>query len=311
MRVCVTGGLGFVGVHLCRLLAGRGNEVACVDRLSGRYGPGSGEDAAPGLESLGVDVLRAGAEEPLAADLMRDCDAVVHLAALPGVRTRHSERALWDGNVAVTAAVLRAAESAGARFVLASSSSVYGEPETLPTPEDAPRRPLNAYAASKKAAEDLCFAAAARGADAVVVRPFTIYGPGQRPDMAFAAWSDRMLRDEPVDWCAPPGTKRDFTYVGDAARGFAAALDRGEAGRAYNLGGAGPVGLEAALELLERELGRSARRRIVGSRTAEASITAACGRRSARELGWVATTPLDRGLAAQAVAGRRAPALAV
>jgi nucleoside-diphosphate-sugar epimerase len=232
------------------------------------------------------------------------------LAALPGVRARHSERALWDGNVAVTAAVLRAAESVGARFVLASSSSVYGEPGTLPTPEDAPRRPLNAYAASKVAAEDLCFAAAARGADAVVVRPFTIYGPGQRPDMAFAAWSERMLRGEPVDWCAQPGTKRDFTYVADAARGFAAALDRGVAGRAYNLGGAGPVGLDAALELLEHELGASAHRRVTRSPTAEATITAACGRRSARELGWVATTPLERGLAAQAMAGRRAPALA-
>jgi nucleoside-diphosphate-sugar epimerase len=160
------------------------------------------------------------------------------------------------------------------------------------------------------AAEELCFAAAARGADALVVRPFTIYGPGQRPDMAFAAWTERMLRDEPIAWCAGPGTKRDFTYVGDAVRGFAAALDRGLAGRAYNLGGAGPVALEGALDLLEHELGRRAQRRFATTGPAEAAITAACGRRSARELGWVATTPLERGLAAQVMAGRGAPALA-
>ncbi|HET9010911.1 MAG TPA: NAD-dependent epimerase/dehydratase family protein, partial [Gemmatimonadaceae bacterium] len=105
MRVCVTGGLGFVGAHLCRLLAGRGHEVVCVDRLSGHYAPGSGADAAAELDSLGVEVVRADAADPLALALVPGCHAVVHLAALPGVRARHSLRTLWEGTVAVTAAV--------------------------------------------------------------------------------------------------------------------------------------------------------------------------------------------------------------
>jgi nucleoside-diphosphate-sugar epimerase len=310
VRVCVTGGAGFVGSHLCRLLAGRGHDVVAVDRLSGTYARGFGPSAATELESLGVELLRADVRDPFASAAVEGSDAVVHLAALPGVRARHAALTLWKENVDATAAVLAAAARAGARFVLASSSSVYGDSATLPTPEDAPRNPLNAYAASKVAAEDLCFGAAARGIDALVVRPFTIYGPGQRPDMAFAAWTERMLRDEPVDWCAASGAKRDFTYVGDAVRGFAAALDSGDAGRAYNLGGAGPVGLDGALELLEHELGLSARRRFTLSGTAEAAVTAACGRRTARELGWVATTPLERGLSAQVRAARATPALA-
>ena len=115
---------------------------------------------------------------------------------------------------------------------------MYGDAAELPTPEHAPLAPLNPYAASKVAAEA---AVLAHGGDPVVVRPFTVYGPGQRPDMAFARWMEALAAGERLPWHAPPGTARDFTYVDDVASGIVAALRRGRAGRAYNLSGWRPV----------------------------------------------------------------------
>ena len=124
---------------------------------------------------------------------------------------------------------------------------MYGNASVLPTPEDARPDPLNAYAESKVAAEAAVLAA---GGDPVIVRPFTVYGPGQRPDMAFARWIRALEAGEPLPWHAPPGTARDFTYVDDVAAGIVAALRRGRAGRAYNLSGWRPVPLREALALL-------------------------------------------------------------
>ena len=129
---------------------------------------------------------------------------------------------------------MRAASQAGVRFVLVSSSSVYGNATELPTPEHAPPAPLNPYAASKVAAEEVVRES---GADAVVVRPFSVYGPGQRPEMAFARWIDCLAVEQPLPWHASPGTARDFTYVDDAVAGILAALRHGRGGEAYNLSG--------------------------------------------------------------------------
>lgn len=112
-------------------------------------------------------------------------------------------------------------------------------------------------------------------AGAVVARMFTVYGPGQRPDMAFASWIDAIAREEPIRWCAAEGARRAFTFVGDAVRGLVAALERGRAGRAYN----------------------------------KAHITAACGLRAERHLGYRPLTPLRDGIRAQvAVSLALAPA---
>lgn len=307
MRVCVTGGLGFVGSHLCRLLAGRGHEVVCIDRLSGTYAAGAGPRAAGALRRLpGVRVVNADAGGPLAAPLVRRSDAVVHLAALAGVRTPHGADALWRENVAVTERLLEL--SAGRRLVLVSSSSVYGNADG-PASEDAPRSPLSPYARSKAAAEDLVFAAAReRSADAVVARLFTVFGPAQRPDMAFAAWADRIAAGLPIRWCAAPGARRELTYVDDAVEGLAAVLERGRPGRAYNVAGVGSIAMETALAELELALGRCARVERRAPSSTEARVTAACGRRAARELGYRPATSLREGLERQVAAGRVAVA---
>jgi nucleoside-diphosphate-sugar epimerase len=176
---------------------------------------------------------------------------------------------------------------------------VYGDARELPTPEHAPAGPLNPYARSKVAAET---AVRAHGGDAVIVRPFTVYGPGQRPEMAFARWIDAFAAGEALPWHASPGAARDFTYVDDAVAGILAALRHGRSGEAYNLSGWRSVELREALRMLERALGERAQVRTMPSSAAEATVTCGCGRKAERELGYAPrvdlATGVDRQLAA-------------
>jgi nucleoside-diphosphate-sugar epimerase len=221
-------------------------------------------------------------------------DAVLHLAAVPGVRARRAPAALRATNVELADRLAAAAAERGTRFVFVSSSSVYGDARVLPTPEDAPLRPLNPYAESKVAAEA---AVLARGGDALIVRPFTVYGPAQRPDMAFARWIGALAAGEPIPWHAPAGAARDFTYVDDVVAGILAALRHGRAGRAYNLSGWRPVSLHEALALLAG--GDPTAVADLASPVAEARATHGCGRRASEELGYAPRVELADGLERQ------------
>jgi nucleoside-diphosphate-sugar epimerase len=285
--VLVTGGLGFIGSRLCNALLDAGAHVRCVDNLSGVYADGVGPAAAPGLASRGADV-RVADVGPEHVDGM---DAVIHLAGLPGVRTRHSAAELLRANVELSERLAVAAAARGAHLVFVSSSSVYGNARVLPTPEHAEPAPLNPYAESKLAAEAAVLRA---GGDAGIVRPFTVYGPGQRPDMAFARWIGAMGRGEPAPLHAAPGAARDFTYVDDAVAGLVAALRHGRPGRAYNISGWRSVAVRSALELLGcpelRELPAS---------DAEATVTWGSPVRASAELGYAPRVGLDAGIARQ------------
>jgi nucleoside-diphosphate-sugar epimerase len=293
--VLVTGGLGFIGSRVSAALLDAEAGVRIVDDLSGAYAPQTGPAAARELAGRGAEVMIG----PAAPALLGGVDAVIHLAGLPGVRTRRPTWALREANVLLTARLVQAASARGIRFVFVSSSSVYGDARELPTPEHTAPAPLNPYAESKVAAE-----AAVRdcGADAVIVRPFTVYGPGQRPEMAFARWIDLLAARQPLPWYAPPGTARDFTYVDDVVAGILAALGRGRAGEAYNLSGWRSVELRAGLAVLEDAVGcRTALRSMPGS-GAEAHVTEGCGRKAAEELGYAPRVDLATGIERQLAA---------
>jgi UDP-glucuronate 4-epimerase len=299
-HVLVTGGLGFVGSRLCHALLDEGCDVRCVDDLSGAYAGGVGPEAAPGLRARGAEVIVAGAAPAHLAGV----DAAIHLAGVPGVRTRRPAAAVRAANVELAARLARAAARRRARFVLVSSSSIYGNAGVLPTPEHTPVAPLNLYAASKANAEA---AVLATGADAVIVRPFTVYGPGQRPEMAFARWIAALERGEPVPWHAAPGTARDFSYVDDVAAGLIAALRRGATGEAYNISSWRTVELAEALGLLAGHDHVPLRR--LPCSTAEAFVTSGCGRKAAAELGYEPRVELADGLERQ-LAAASSPLLA-
>lgn len=284
MRVVITGGRGFIGSHLCAALIEAGHEPIALDDLSGSY--------SPALVRPPCRVVLAHAEDAAAGGLLDEADAVIHLAALPGVRARIPAERLAARNVALAGRLARESCARGLRFVLASTSSVYGNPPLLPTPEAAPPAPLNEYARSKAAAEAAC-------PHAVRARLFTVYGPGQRPDMAFARWIESLASGAPLTWCAPEGAERDFTFVEDAARGLVAALEHGRSGEAYNIGGGRSVPVREALEALEDLVGREARLDRVDYGVSEARATAACGRKAAVELGYEPRVALLEGLRRQ------------
>ena len=299
----MTGGLGFVGSRLCDALLDQGRSVRCVDSLVGRYAPGAGPEAATRLKARGAEVVHAHvgtAPDDLVID---GADAVIHLAARPGVRTRRPLAELLRENARGAERLARAAAERRARFVLASTSSVYGDAMLLPTPESAALAPLAPYALSKLAAERAC----AGDAEAVVVRLFTVYGPRQRPDMAFARWIRALLGGQPVPWRARAGAVRDFTYVDDAVTGLIAALDRGRPGQAYNVSGHAPVAVLDAFVFIERATGRRAALDVRPPSPREARITAGCPRKAASELGYLPRTALADGLERQLAATRERP----
>jgi nucleoside-diphosphate-sugar epimerase len=294
-RVLATGGLGFIGSRLCAALLDEGAELRIVDDLSGNYGEGTGAAAAAMLARRGAEVTIAGADP----GHLDGVDAVIHLAGLPGVRTPRPPSAFHETNVRLTERLARAASVVGARFVLVSSSSVYGNARELPTPEHAPPAPLNPYAASKVAAEQVV---RGHGADAVIVRPFSVYGPGQRPEMAFARWIECLTAGRPLPLHAVRGSARDFTYVDDAVAGILAALRRGRSGEAYNVSGGRSVDLRTALGVLEQAFGHRASIESGPGSPAEARVTHGCGRKSATELGYEPRTDLATGLRRQLAA---------
>jgi UDP-glucuronate 4-epimerase len=305
--VCVTGGLGFVGSRLCHALLDRGRPVRCIDSLVGSYAPGNGPAAASALAARGAEIMHVHAG--LASDelALAGAEAVIHLAALPGVRTPRPFETLWRENTRATERLARAAAERGARFVLASTSSIYGDAVHLPTPEYAPPSPLGPYAVSKLAAERVCLTAARElGADALIVRLFTVYGPGQRPDMAFARWIRALATGQPVPWHARAGTVRDFTYVDDAVAGLLAALDGGRSGQAYNVSGRAPVPLREALAVIEHAVEMTATLERLPAWSGEARVTAGCARKSADELGYAPRTTLAAGVERQVAAARAA-----
>jgi UDP-glucose 4-epimerase len=312
-RALVTGCAGFIGSHVAESLLGDGWEVRGVDCFTDNYGRADKQDnlaTASDHDDFALVPADLAAADP--EPLLADCDAVFHLAAEPGVRSSWGQgfgRYLRN-NIAATQRLLEAAaRHPECRVVYASSSSVYGESETLPTPEDATPHPLSPYGVSKLAAEQLCrLYHANHGVDAVALRFFSVYGPRQRPDMAFRRFCEAAVAREPIEIFGDGRQTRDFTYVGDvvAAVRAAGAADA-VGGRVFNVGGGSRVSLNATLDMLAALAGRplDVRRRDRESGDVQdtgADITSA---RSA--LGYEPETGLRDGLGAELEwVGRRA-----
>jgi len=293
MRYVVTGAAGFIGSQLGEALAAAGHEVVGVDCFTDYYDPAEKEANAAALDVSRIDL----AETALDLD---GVDGVFHLAAQAGVRSFGDVFPLYlRRNVLATQRVLEAAAAAGVRVVLASSSSVYGEAEAYPTPEDAVPRPISPYGITKLACEHLARAyAAGFGADAVVLRYFTVYGPRQRPDMFFRRVCDALLAGTTFEIYGSGEQSRSFTYAGDAVEATIAAMERAPAGAVYNVGGGDEASMLEAIALLERISGRSLETRRIDPARGDVARTKADVSRIRDALGWEPRTPLEDGLAA-------------
>ena len=314
-RALVTGCAGFIGSHLTDALLAGGHEVVGVDCLSDNY------PAAEKLANLGrarehdaFELVLADLAGTDTARVLDSCDVVYHLAAEPGVRTSWGRRfaRFCHHNVEATQRLLEAVRATpGTRVVYASSSSVYGESERLPTPESAPPRPLSPYGVTKLAAEQLCRVYHANhGVDAVALRFFTVYGPRQRPDMAFRRFCEATARGAAIELYGDGRQSRDFTYVDDVVAAVRAAGTRpGVGGRVYNVGGGAPVTLDSALETLAALAGRPLDVRRGERGSGDVLHTAADVTRARAELDFAPATTLAEGLGAELgwVLDRRRP----
>jgi UDP-glucose 4-epimerase len=255
MKALVTGAAGFIASHLSGQLLDRGAEVTGIDCFADYY-PRPIKEA--NLQTL---TSRAGfsfVESTIqGADLDRLLDGVTHvfhLAAQAGVRKSWGRdfEVYTTNNIEATQVLLEACVGKPLhRLVYASSSSVYGDAATIPMREDAVPHPLSPYGVTKLAAEHLCHLYTANhGVPATSVRYFTVYGPRQRPDMAFNRFLKAALRGEPIPVFGDGGQTRDFTFVADAVAGTISAGERGVPGRAYNLGGGSRVSLNQVLDMV-------------------------------------------------------------
>jgi nucleoside-diphosphate-sugar epimerase len=202
-------------------------------------------------------------------------------------------------NVHATQRVFEAAAAAGVRVAFASSSSVYGQAEAYPTPEETIPQPISPYGITKLSCEHLAHAyAAAFGLDAVVLRYFTVYGPRQRPDMFMRRVCEALLAGTTFELYGDGEQSRSFTYVGDAVDATIAAMERAPAGAVYNVGGGEEATVLAAIELLEEVAGRPLDVRRVEAAKGDVARTKADVTRIGDALGWAPRTRLRDGLAA-------------
>ena len=292
MRYVVTGAAGFIGSHLAEALRTRGDDLVAVDCFTDYYDQSEKEENARGLDVLRLDLAKDDLD-------LAGVDGVFHLAGQPGVRSFGETFPLYlRRNVLATQRVFQSAADAGVRVAFASSSSIYGEAERYPTPEDTTPHPISPYGITKLACEQLANAyASGFGLDAVGLRYFTVYGPRQRPDMFFRRVCDLLLTGDTFEIYGTGEQSRSFTEVADVVDATIAAMERAPAGAVYNVGGGQEASMLDAIAILERASGRRLGVRHVDPARGDVRRTKADVSRIRAAIGWEPHVSLADGLA--------------
>lgn len=305
MNALVTGCAGFIGSHLSDALLQDGHTVTGVDCFNENY---SREDKLRNLEQARQwDAFKLRRLDLASADtdtLVADADVVFHLAGEPGVRTSWGTgfEAYLRNNVLATQRLLEAARAhPEKRVVLASSSSIYGQAERFPTSESTVPQPLSPYGTTKLCAEHLCQLYAVNyGVSTVILRYFSVFGPRQRPDMAFSIFCRSLIRSDPIRIFGSGKQTRDFTFVTDVVSATrAASLSTTALGGTYNIGGGSQVALTDALSILASIAGRDPRVEYLESQHGDVRDTRADITLASQHLDYSPTITVEKGLEAQ------------
>lgn len=303
-RAVVTGAAGFIGSHLVERLAADGWRVLAVDGFSSYYDVTQKQENAAVLEGIpAVDFREADLAEIELDDLLVEADVVFHQAGQPGVRASWDEFGSYmRANIDVTQRLLEAARKQPVhRFVLASSSSIYGDAETFPTDEQALPRPMSPYGVTKLAAEHLCGVYARNwGVPTVSLRYFTVYGPRQRPDMAMHRLIEAARDGHSFPLYGDGEQIRDFTYVADVVSANLAVVDSDvPAGSVFNVAGGGAHSMNQVIALVERLVGRAISLDRRPAQAGDVKRTGGSVRLLQSATGWAPVLPLQEGLARQ------------
>jgi UDP-glucuronate 4-epimerase len=312
--VLVTGGAGFIGFHLVGALLKKGKKVVVVDNMNDSYDPRLkrenltliAKNVSP--ESQGDFIfiekeIRQLSVSQVAAHV-ESVDAIIHLAAMAGVRTSIASPSLYEEiNALGTLALLETARSLNVRkFILGSSSSVYGLNPNVPWVESDPLLlPISPYAVSKIGAELYCRVYShLYDMNCIALRLFTVYGPRQRPDLAISKFIAQAYRDEVISLYGDGSSARDYTFVEDIVNGFVAALERDIQGfEIFNLGGCRPISLLSLIAAIENEMGKKLKIKRLPMQLGDVPTTFADIRKAQSILGYNPQTELNEGIRMQ------------
>jgi nucleoside-diphosphate-sugar epimerase len=300
-RVIVTGAAGFIGSHLCERLLSAGHQVVGIDSFSDYYERERKEQNLQVARAHQNFVLEEA--DLVGADLKRilnGATVVFHLAGQPGVRPSWGDqfdRYVHDNIVATQRLLESLRETPVERLVFASSSSVYGDAEMFPTKETALPRPVSPYGMTKLAAEHLTFLYMRNfGIPATALRYFTVYGPRQRPDMAFWRFMEALVDQQEIEVFGDGEQTREFTYVSDAVDGTVKAASADVVGQIINLGGGSRVTVNRVLDTLEDISRIKVRRRTLPAAPGDPRHTGASINLARERLGWEPRVSLREGL---------------
>ncbi|NIM89566.1 MAG: NAD-dependent epimerase/dehydratase family protein [Candidatus Aminicenantes bacterium] len=301
MICLVTGAAGFIASHLCRRLVKEGFMVVGVDSFNDSYPKWIKEDNIHDLlQGKNFEFIAKGVENVDLKKLLKRVDFVFHLAAQAGVRTSWGQNfeVYTKNNIQATQKLLEAAkETPLKKFIYASSSSVYGLCPDLPMTEKSPLHPLSPYGVTKLAAEQLCFLYFKNyGIPTVSLRFFTVYGPGQRPDMAFHIFYKALSEDKEITVFGDGKQTRDFTYIDDIIEANIASLEMAKTGEVYNIGGGHQEKLEDVFPIMEKISQKKIRIRKTERQKGDVPHTFALIEKAQHDLNYSPKTPLMDGL---------------
>ncbi len=301
MKVLITGAAGFVGSSLAESLLSLGHEVTGLDTLTDYYNPE--------IKKANIAVARDHSNYSflsgniLACDLesiLEGVEIVYHQAAQPGVRASWGTQfsVYTENNVLATQLLLDACRKHPIKhFVYASSSSIYGDAECYPTPENVLPRPISPYGVTKLAAEHLCNLYRIQyGVPTTSLRYFTVYGPRQRPDMAFNKFIRAILRGDELKVFGSGEQKRDFTYIADAVAANIAVMEKSVASETMNIGGGASVTVNETIALMEKISGKKALVNRIDVQRGDVTDTAADTSKARKLIGFEPKTDLHEGL---------------
>ena len=301
MRSLVTGAAGFIGSSLSERLIKEGHDVVGVDCFTDYYPRSIKEEnlknllKMPKFNFLEEDLLEANLTETLVG-----IDTVFHQAAQAGVRSSWgAEFEIYTtNNVLATQRLLEACKGVGIkRFIYASSSSVYGDSEELPLREDSPLTPVSPYGVTKLSGEHLSYTYWKNfKVPAISLRYFTVYGPRQRPDMAFNKFINAALKGEGIEIFGDGEQTRDFTFISDIVEGNILAMKSDAMGEVFNIGGGARVSVNKVLDTIQEIAGRSTKIVYRDVQKGDVRHTLADTGKARKYLGYIPEVKLKEGL---------------
>ncbi len=309
MRCVVTGAAGFVGSSIVDALLAQGHEVVGIDCFVDYYPRAIKEqNLKQALDFRAYRFVELNMLDDGFSQLLDGAEVVFHQAAQAGVRASWgAEFSVYtDNNILATQRLLELCRqeplrSSLKKVVYASSSSVYGDSETLPTHEGLRPQPISPYGVSKLAAEHLMVLYATEfGVPTVSLRYFTVYGPRQRPDMGFHRFIKAALRGSPIKVFGDGEQTRDFTFIEDIVSANLAAALQGKSGLVANIGGGSRVTVNEVLTIIENIVGKSLVIERIERQSGDVRHTGADTSRAEKVLAYRPTVSLEKGLQAEA-----------